>query len=541
MTAPPPRADQRIVAVTGGGGGIGAAIAEELGRQGAYVVTMDPLVSLDGREVLPSPEGTTAGRINAAGGTARATSASVTDRAAVVALFEELGRVDGVVNVAGITRPTSFARGSEVDWREVLAVHLDGYLNVLAAALPMMASVGGGRILGVTSGSGWRAADAGAYACAKRAVAALTWQLGPVAPDGVAVNAISPIAVTRMVTAALARAQGASSASTATGGLSLGSMPEPEALGPFGAHLVGDGAGWCRGRVLFTAGTEVALVQEPRLIEVVATDGATSLPHLLAGVTTGALGPAELQQASTGGGNPRFTSLYGAAPLGALAASAARSCAVVADASERTTAIAAALEARGVTCTTIEPTRGFEAAGERLRAAGDPDAVVVVSSGAGTLTGAADGWRRVLDDHRGLADGILADAGWARAVADAAGAAGHPVRLVTLTDAVTSGGRSRAQASAQLARAARGATGEQVSAFAVAVEAGARGDDVAALTAHLVADPEATGLAGAELAVGAGWVGLRSHPRPAGSITLGAPEVPTWLDDALRSVAGVAP
>ena len=154
---------QRVVAVTGGGGGIGAAIAEELGRQGAFVVTMDPLVSLDGSEQLPAPEETTAGRIVAGGGSARATLVSVTDGDAVRTLFEELGRLDAVVNVAGITRPTSFARGTEEDWRAVVTVHLEGYLNVLAAALPIMAAAGHGRILGVTSGSGWRQADAGAY------------------------------------------------------------------------------------------------------------------------------------------------------------------------------------------------------------------------------------------------------------------------------------------------------------------------------------------------------------------------------------------
>ena len=87
----------------------------------------------------------------------------------------------------------------------MLAVHLDGYLNVLGAALPIMAAAGHGRILGVTSGSGWRPADTGAYGCAKRAVASLTWQLGRHAPPGVVVNAMSPIAVTRMVTAALGR------------------------------------------------------------------------------------------------------------------------------------------------------------------------------------------------------------------------------------------------------------------------------------------------------------------------------------------------
>ena len=90
-------------------------------------------------------------------------------------LVDEFGALDAVVNVAGISRATGFAHGEEDDWRAVLSVHVDGYLNVLRAALPLMAEAGHGRILGVTSGSGWRAADAGAYSCAKRAVSALTW------------------------------------------------------------------------------------------------------------------------------------------------------------------------------------------------------------------------------------------------------------------------------------------------------------------------------------------------------------------------------
>ncbi len=120
-----PRDGQRVVVVTGGGGGIGAAIAEELGREGAFVVTMDPLVSLDGTEQLPTPEETTAGRIVAAGGSARASSVSVTDGDAVRGLFDgagrRVGRLDAVVNVAGISRPTSFAKGREEDWLGVLA------------------------------------------------------------------------------------------------------------------------------------------------------------------------------------------------------------------------------------------------------------------------------------------------------------------------------------------------------------------------------------------------------------------------------------
>ncbi len=187
--------------MTGGGAGIGAAIAEAVGRTGAYVVTVDPGVTVDGLAQDEAPAETTADRIVAAGGAARASNASVTDAAAIDALFtglvDEFGGLDAVINVAGISRPTGYAEGDEPAWASVLSVHLDGYLNVLRSALPIMAAAGRGRILGVTSGSGWRPANAGAYSCAKRAVAALTWQLGRVAPAGVTVNALSPIAATR--------------------------------------------------------------------------------------------------------------------------------------------------------------------------------------------------------------------------------------------------------------------------------------------------------------------------------------------------------
>ena len=290
---------QQVCVVTGGGGGIGAAVAEELGRNGWFVVTVDPLVTLDGTETLPAPEETTAGRIVAAGGSAQASAASVTDGPALHDLFRRLvdehGRLDAVVNVAGITRQSYFARGSEEDWLALLSVHLGGYLNVLDAALPLMASAGHGHILGVTSGSGWRAADAGGYSSAKRAVAALTWQLGRQAPPGVTVNAMSPIANTRMVAAALERARKAGRAGGG-GGLSLGSIPGPENLGPLGAHLVSDDFGWCSGQVLFAGGSEVAVVDRPRLLEVVRTDDVASLEGVLQSVIPRAFAKSEAAQ-----------------------------------------------------------------------------------------------------------------------------------------------------------------------------------------------------------------------------------------------------
>ena len=538
---------QRVAVVTGGGGGIGAAIAEELGRGDWFVVTVDPLVTLDGSERLPEPEETTAGRIVAAGGSARASSVSVTDGEAVRGLFrklvEEHGGLDAVVNVAGITRQTYFDRGTEEDWLAVLAVHLEGYLNVLDAALPLMAAAGYGRVLGVTSGSGWRAADAGAYSCAKRAVAALTWQLGRQAPPGVTVNAMSPIAATRMMASALERARKAGQ--SGGGGISFLSVAEPEDLGPVGAYLVSEDFGWCTGRVLFAGGPEVAVVDEPRLLEVVRSDRVVSLARVLEAVIPGALATAETTQASSGGGNSRFGPIFREPALSEVGSTEVRSCAVVTDRPLLAASLTGALEARAIACHRVEVVaHGFGDAGDALRsvveAAGPIDAIVVAPAGRQPTATSTEGWERMLAEHRGIVEHIHTDAGWARAAADYAASAARPVQLVTLTDAVTTEGRSRAQASAQQARVALGATKGGVTAFAASIEASDEGASQTAgeLVAHLLCHPEAAALAGAELVVGAGWLGLRSHPRPIGSITYGGPDVPDWLDATLREIVG---
>ncbi len=539
---------RQIAVVTGGGGGIGRAIAEELGRHGCFVVPVDPLVTLDGSEKLPTPEETTAGRIVAAGGSALDAAVSVTDAEALQALFrqlvEEHGGLDAVVNVAGITRQTYFASGTEEDWLAVATVHLQGYLNVLEAALPLMAEAGHGRILGITSGSGWRGADAGAYSAAKRAVAALTWQLGRQAPPGVTVNAMSPIAATRMVAAALERARQAGR--TGGGGISFTAMPGPEALGPLGAYLVSDRSGWCTGHVLFAGGSEVAVIDEPRPLEVVRSDGVASLERVLEAVVPRAFLRAEDAQATDGGANPRFGPIFeetggdGAAPAGV------RSCALVTDRPALAASLIASLEARSIVCHRLDVATGFSDTAKALEslaeANGPVDAVVVAPAGRGPAGTSGRGWEAVLGEHHGIVEAIHLDASWARAVADYAAGAARPVALVTVTDATTSGGRSRAQAATQLARAAAGATEGRVGAFTIAVEAAEENAarPAGALVAHLLARPDTAGLAGAELVIGEGWIGLRSHPRPVGSVTYGGPAVPTWLDGTLRQIVGTA-
>jgi NAD(P)-dependent dehydrogenase (short-subunit alcohol dehydrogenase family) len=546
-------AETRVVVVTGGAAGIGAAIAEELGRSGAFVVTVDPGLTLDGSTRLEeTAEPTTADRIVAAGGQARASNTSVTDAAAVSALFhglvEEFGSLDAVVNVAGISRPTGFALGKEDDWTAVLDVHLNGYLNVLRAALPIMAAAGHGRIVGVTSGSGWRPADAGAYSCAKRAVASLTWQVGAAAPPGVSVNALSPIAATRMVLGALARqaAEGNQTGrSSASGGVSLGldAVPPPEHLGPVGAYLASEQFGWCSGQIVFSNGAELAWVRPPHLLEVARTAHAASLSAVVDRVVPVAFATAEAAQATNGGGNPRLRGAFDEhGPDGHRPPSAVRRCLLVSDVAAVRDAVENALAERAVECVDAgAPVEGFEVVAGRLEGilqeSGPIDAVVIAFAGTGAPGGSGD-WQEILDAHAGITDDIHRDSTWIRVLADHANDTGRPLRVVTITDATSAGGRSRAQASAQLSRPAHAATENRVDAFAIALES----SDVTArtaaaeLTAHLLCTPDAASLSGAELVADTAWIGLRTHPTAAGTVTYGGPDIPDWLDGALRSV-----
>jgi len=551
---------QQVVVVTGGGAGIGAAIAEAVARTGAYVVTVDPGVTVDGLARDVAPAETTADRIVAAGGAARPSNASVTDATAVDALFtglvDEFGGLDAVINVAGISRPTGFDQGDEDAWTSVLSVHVDGYLNVLRSALPIMTAAGRGRILGVTSGSGWRPANAGAYSCAKRAVAALTWQLGKVAPAGVTVNALSPIAATRMVTSGLRSQNQAGGSQNQAGGsqnqaggisLAIAAMPSPEQLGPVGAYLGSDAFSWSSGNIIFSNGSELAPVLPPRLLEAARITDVAALAHVLDTVIPAAFVPAEAAQATNGASNSRFAGVFDeTAPTAEPATSGARSCLVVTDDPRWESALCNALASRGVKCVGIgaaAPATDFAGVsaqlGQAARDAGGIDAVVVARAGTRSgSSGAGEAWEQVLEEHAGITDAIRSDVAWVRAGSAHAGASGRRMRIATVTDATTSGGKSRAQAAAQLSRAAHLVAEVHADAFAIGVEtdADSRYSTVGELVGYLVGADDTGGLSGAELVATTEWIGLRSHPYPEASISFGGPELPSWVDATLRGI-----
>ncbi len=575
---------QRVAVVTGGGGGIGTAVALELARQGVAVVAMDPGVGVQGEPLAEPTAAQTAQLITEAGGVARASTASVTDRAAVRSLFAgvvaEFGGLDIVVNTAGILRFAPFAQASEDDWRAVLGVHLDGYLNVLAEALPLMEAAGYGRIVGVTSGAGLAraAGDNASYACAKRAIAAVTWQLAGLLPDGVALNALSPIAATRMVTGALSRAaapgrpDGGPGAGAAAGppggGLDLSSMPTAQDMGPACAYLAGEQAGSLRGQILFSAGPELSVISPPRLIEAIRTERTADFAASLDTLVPVVLAPAEGGQRSTGGANARFGPVFDQpGTTGPVAAeeSEPRYCLIACGHPDIARALAPAVARCGLTAIDVaaRPASAWPATGspEPLPAGFDAveaavqraaritehlDAVVIAP---GSFAGPAEepgpiaSWANLLDGYSAVTEEVLAHAGWLQAAARQAVRSSRPLRIVHLADATAPSRLPAVQAVAQLARCATLAQPGLIDVFSIALDT-TRPDDldpVAQLAARLLWAGDATALRGAELLAEPGWIGLRSHPEPLATVSFGTPDLPSWVGDWLAQAVAAAP
>jgi NAD(P)-dependent dehydrogenase (short-subunit alcohol dehydrogenase family) len=585
-----------VAVVTGGGGGIGTAVALELARQGVAVVAMDPGVGVQGEPLAEPTAAQTAQLITEAGGVARASTASVTDRAAVRSLFAgvvaEFGGLDIVVNTAGILRFAPFAQASEDDWRAVLGVHLDGYLNVLAEALPLMEAAGYGRIVGVTSGAGLAraAGDNASYACAKRAIAAVTWQLAGLLPGGVALNALSPIAATRMVTGALTRAAAparpeggpggrpggrpddgpgtGAAAAPPGGGLDLSSMPTAEDMGPAGAYLAGEQAGSLRGQIVFSAGPELSVISPPRLIEAIRTERAADFAASLDTLVPVVLAPAEGGQRSTGGANARFGPVFdqpGTAGPAADEESEPRYCLIACGHPDIARALAPAVARCGLTAIDVagRPASAWPASGapEPLPAGFDAveaavqraaritehlDAVVIAPgsfAGPGTEPGAAASWAGLLDGYSAVTEEVLAHAGWLQAAGRQAIRSARPLRIVHLADATAPAHLPAAQAVAQLARCATLAQPGLIDVFSVALGTArpADLDPVAQLAARLLWAGDATALRGAELLAQPGWIGLRSHPEPLATLCFGTPDLPSWVGDWLAQAVATAP
>ena len=199
-----PGVQDRVVVVTGAGGGLGREYALTLAREGASVVVNDLGGARDGTGAGHNMADEVVNEIKAAGGRAVANYDSVAEPEGgeniVKTAIDEFGKIDGIVSNAGILRDGTFHKMTFENWDAVLKVHLYGGYNVLRAAWPHFREQSFGRIVVATSTSGLFGNFGQAnYSAAKLGLVGL---INTLAQEGAKYNikltAIAPIAATRM-------------------------------------------------------------------------------------------------------------------------------------------------------------------------------------------------------------------------------------------------------------------------------------------------------------------------------------------------------
>jgi NAD(P)-dependent dehydrogenase (short-subunit alcohol dehydrogenase family) len=258
----------RVVIVTGAGRGLGRAHALELARQGACVVVNDLGVALDGSHLTNpmSPAEDVAAEISAARGSAVANHDDVADwegsERLVQAAIGIFGRLDAVVNNAGVVRDRIFVNATLDEWDAVIRVHLRGHFCVSRHAAAYWRDRAkdnhdvSGRIVNTSSGAGLLGSIGQAgYATAKAGIVGLTLvQAAELGRYGVTANAIAPSARTRMTETVFADAMAAPEAPDAFDEMA------PENVSPLVAWLCSAGSGAITGRLFEIAGGRLTLM-----------------------------------------------------------------------------------------------------------------------------------------------------------------------------------------------------------------------------------------------------------------------------------------
>lgn len=270
----------KAAVVTGAGRGIGRAVALLLAHEGARVVVNDLGASVSGADASATPAADVVAEIEAAGGEAVANFDSVADFAAAESIIDtavrEFGRIDLLINVAGILRDRMVFNLSEDDWDAVIAVHLKGTFNTVRHASRRMREQKAGRIVNFSSTSGLYGNSGQAnYGAAKDGIAGLTRVVArDLGKYGITVNAIAPVARTRMTQTVSDSARQARASRGITAGAPASPLRmEPEDVAPMVAYLCTDAARDINGQFFLVRGGVISLLNDPAPVRTITKQG----------------------------------------------------------------------------------------------------------------------------------------------------------------------------------------------------------------------------------------------------------------------------
>ena len=265
--------EDRVAIVTGAGRGIGASVARLLASEGALVVVNDLGSSVDGTGEDKMTASVLVDEIKADGGEAVANMSDVSDFDAAEELvrqaIDHYGRLDVLVNVAGILRDRMVFNMSADDWDAVIRVHLRGTFNTTRHASAYWRELrnpdGHFRIINFTSGSGLHGAPGQPnYAAAKMGIVGLTYSCANALQRyGVTSNAISPAASTRMT----------NTVPTDRKRLRTDEEMSPDNVATSVAYLASERSDWCNGQILLAVGYQIGLFNVPQVIREIVSPG----------------------------------------------------------------------------------------------------------------------------------------------------------------------------------------------------------------------------------------------------------------------------
>jgi len=252
--------DGKVAIVTGAGRGLGWAISKGLAAQGAAVVVNDLGVTLAGDKEPSSPADQVVADIKAAGGKAAVNYGNVAKwsdaEALVKQAIKDFGKLDILVNVAGILRDRMIFNMAEEEWDAVLNVHLKGTFNCSRFASVHMRERKHGRIINISSAAALGSPGQPNYAAAKAGILGLTFSCAnALGKYGITANAIMPQAATRMTDLVPRDRMGG--AHIPTSETAEGTPSDPANVAPIIIYLASDEAAEVNGQIFGSEGYRI--------------------------------------------------------------------------------------------------------------------------------------------------------------------------------------------------------------------------------------------------------------------------------------------